>query len=143
MKLPTTQKTSGFHICDILELNEDKKKSAPSKTTDSSQNLAKDAIKLTNEPSSNQNKQIKQENSSENVEKANKRKFAPSPPLSETSDQPTLQESKKAKQEEDKASQMFANTFQHYPHLFQNAVRPWLFNGHNGEFEYFIKLSLN
>ena len=137
MKLPTTQKSSGFHICDILELNEDKKKSAPSKTTDSTQILSKDAIKPaneTNELSNNQNKQIKQETSSDNVEKANKRKFAPSPPLSETSDQPTLQESKKAKQEEDKASQMFANTFQHYPHLFQNAVRPWLFNGHNGEF---------
>ena len=134
MKLPTTQKSSGFHICDILELNEDKKKPPPSKTTDSTQSLAKDAIKPINESSNNQSKQIKQENSSENVEKANKRKFAPSPLLSETSDQPTLQESKKAKQEEDKASQMFANTFQHYPHLFQNAVRPWLFNGHNGEF---------
>lgn len=140
MKLPTTQKTSGFHICDILELNEDKKKSSSNKTTD---NLTKDATNESNESSNNQTKHIKQEDSiSEIVEKANKRKFAPSPPLSETSDQPTIQESKKAKQEEDKASQMFANTFQHYPHLFQNAVRPWLFNGHNGEFRSFIYLAL-
>ena len=135
MKLPTTtQKTSGFHICDILELNEEKKKSSSNKLND---NLSKNT-EVHEKKETNELNKIKKEDSLsvENAEKINKRKFMESPSINDDKNNlATHQESsKKAKQDEDKTSQMFANTFQHYPHLFTNAVRPWLFNQHNGEF---------
>lgn len=130
MKLPSSTKpTSGFHICDILELNKDKQQ----KTQDDKSKLGCDDDEI----------ELKRENlsceSDENLAKNEKRKHSPSP-ISPSLGSP--RKSKKQQKHDDDRScdassghhQLLNETLQQYPHLFQNhpAMRPW-FNS-SGEF---------
>lgn len=121
MKLPTSTKpSSGFHICDILELNKDKQ-------VDSNQN---------HEQKSNEDDSmgVKTENvTCDSI----KRRHSPSPPTSPSESPPEpsrdvkeLKKLKKHLRHENEMTadrQLLSDTIHQYPHLFQNhpAMRPW------------------
>lgn len=152
MKLPTSTKpTSGFHICDILELNKDKQQ----KKRDESPREDDDEEKSKLDENCDDDKiDLKRENlsceSDENLMKSDKRKHSPSPTTSPTiardSSLEFTKESRKSKKQlkhdDDRSSfdsisghqQLLNETLHQYPHLFQNhpAMRPW-FNS-NGKF---------
>jgi hypothetical protein len=152
MKLPTSTKpTSGFHICDILELNKEKqnkKHQEHSKDEDEKSKVDDDdEIEMKKENLSSGSDETRIENST-------KRKHSPSPtsPITRDSQSPRdlsdhVKDLKKPKKHprhdnEDRPSfdssaghhQLLNDTIHQYPHLFQNhpAMRPW-FNS-NGEF---------
>lgn len=152
MKLPTSTKpTSGFHICDILELNKEKqqkKQQEDSKLDDEKSKIDEDdEIEMKKENLSCESDDVRNESSI-------KRKHSPSPtsPITRESQSPResshdakdLKKSKKHSRHEndDRPSfdassghhQLLNETIHQYPHLFQNhpAMRPW-FNS-NGEF---------
>lgn len=131
MKLPTSTKpTSGFHICDILELNKDKK---PMKKQENHKIIDAEV-------------EMKRENlNGENDEISSKRKHSPSPtspmrdqpsPLESSRDVKDLKRLKKHLRHDEERStiegghhqqQLLNETLHQYPHLFQNhpAMRPW------------------
>lgn len=134
MKLPTSTKpTSGFHICDILELNKDKQKKQESNRDDDQRSrIDDDELKAENLSCESEENLVKNETSI-------KRKHSPSPPTSPTESQTRLenpQETKDLKKikkhlkQIDMSSgphQLLSETIYQYPHLFQNhpAMRPW------------------
>lgn len=150
MKLPTSTKpTSGFHICDILELNKEKQQKKQRDSKDEDEKIDDDdEIEMKKENLSCESDELRSENST-------KRKHSPSPtsPITRESQSPQespdnvkdLKKLKKHSQNEnnnrpsfDASSghqQLLNETMHQYPHLFQNhpAMRPW-FNS-NGEFK--------
>jgi hypothetical protein len=152
MKLPTSTKpTSGFHICDILELNKEKKhkkQQQDSKNDDEKSKIDEDEeVEMKKENLSCESDELRNENST-------KRKHSPSPtsPITRESLSPRelsddVKDLKKLKKhsryEKDERTsfnsssdhhQLLNETIHQYPHLFQNhpAMRPW-FNS-NGKF---------
>lgn len=131
MKLPTSTKpTSGFHICDILELNKDKK-------LDSNQN---------HEQKSHEDDAMKMKMENVNNESV-KRRHSPSPspsksPIESSRDAKELKKLKKHLRHESEMTadrQLLSDTIHQYPHLFQNhpAMRPWFnSNGEHTNFKY-------
>ena len=160
MKLPTSngRTTSGFHICDILELNKDKQKDVKESIEpeeiieENCEILKKQLIKSQNntEPC---DLEISSENSKD--EHLVKRKLSPpsSPSLSpsltpssllkiEAKDIKKLKKQDKTNDKEDPRSQfntqshhhLITDTIHQYPHLFQNpAMRPYFCNNINGK----------
>ncbi|CAO1438820.1 unnamed protein product [Diamesa hyperborea] len=149
MKLPTSNRTtSGFHICDILELNKDKKKdeeeSVESKSEETNEEnceiLKKELIK-SQENTEECDLEICSENSKD--EQIVKRKLSPpsSPPAKiEAKDIKKLKKQDKSNDKEDPRSQfntqshhhLISDTIHQYPHLFQNpAMRPYFCNNLN------------
>jgi hypothetical protein len=145
MKLPTSTKpTSGFHICDILELNKDNHQ----KKQQSEEKLEEDEKSRADENCDDDEVEMKRENlsseSDENLAKNEnciKRKHSPSPtsPTRESqSPRLTSREIKNSKKQQKHETsdhhQLLTETIHQYPHLFQNhpAMRPW-FNS-NGKF---------
>lgn len=144
MKLPTSTKpTSGFHICDILELNKDKK-------------LRKDDIgegKVDENCDPDDVKDMKKEilscegedkNSISDIK--NSIETSPASPASsrdsKSPSEPPRKTKKQSRHEDVKSAlgatsehQLLSETIHQYPHLFQNhpAMRPW-FNS-NGKFQ--------
>lgn len=137
MKLPTSTKpTSGFHICDILELNKDKKV-----RRDDSEN---DETKVDENCNSDEVKNMKKENLSCEVEdkdsidlKISIETTPTSPSSSRDSkspNEPPRKTKKQSRHDEVKSAlgaasehQLLSETIHQYPHLFQNhpAMRPW------------------
>lgn len=133
MKLPTTTKTSsGFHICDILELNKDKqqKKDRAIESEDA------------DEEEQQKNCEI-----SDKIERSSRKHRRTSSPASQheistesQSSEETSSPIKHQKEDLDSSSNqqhhqhLLSETMHQYPQLFHNhpAMRPW-FN-HNGEF---------
>ncbi|CAO1423411.1 unnamed protein product [Diamesa tonsa] len=151
MKLPTSNRTtSGFHICDILELNKDKKKdeneSVESKSEETNEEnceiLKKELIK-SQENTEECDLEICSENSKD--EQIVKRKLSPpsSPPAKiEAKDIKKLKKQDKSNDKEDPRSQintqshhhLISDTIHQYPHLFQNpAMRPYFCNNLNAQ----------
>lgn len=150
MKLPTSTKpTSGFHICDILELNKDKQQK---KRDESLRDDDEEKSKL-DENCDDDEVELKRENlsceSDENLIKSDKRKHSPSPTsptIARDSSLECTKESRKLKKQlkhdDDRSSfdstsghqQLLNETLHQYPHLFQNhpAMRPWFSS--NGKF---------
>lgn len=155
MKLPTSNRTtSGFHICDILELNKDKKKdeeeSVESKNEEVNEEnceiLKKELIKSqTNTEECDLD--VCSENSKD--EQIVKRKLSPpsTPPAKiEAKDIKKLKKQDKTNDKEDPRSQfntqshhhLISDTIHQYPHLFQNpAMRPYFCNNLNGKNHHF------
>jgi hypothetical protein len=149
MKLPTSTKpTSGFHICDILELNKEKQHKKHQEHDDEKSKVDEDdEIEMKKE-------NLSCESDENQIEISTKRKHSPSPtsPITRDSQSPRdssddIKDSKKLKkhprhESDDRPSfdasaghhQLLNDTIHQYPHLFQNhpAMRPW-FNS-NGEF---------
>lgn len=136
MKLPTSTKpTSGFHICDILELNKEKQ------STNDEELLIQDKSK--SDENCDEEIDLKKENlSSESEEldvdeKSVKRRHSPSPleplsPSGSTQDSKDIRRMKKHKDESlsfessGAGHHLLSDTIHQYPHLFQNpAMRPW------------------
>lgn len=151
MKLPTSTKpTSGFHICDILELNKDqqqKNKNDDEVKSKIDENCDEDELEVKTENlscESDENVMIKksanklsQSSASPTIEQE------PKSPLEITQDIKDLKKLKKhLKRDEERSKleassghhQLLSETIHQYPHLFQNhpAMRPW-FNS-NGKF---------
>ncbi|CRL07737.1 CLUMA_CG020691, isoform A [Clunio marinus] len=140
MKLPTSTKpTSGFHICDILELNKDKREK---KVDDEN---CDEGIEMKKENLSNQSEEHERD------ENCVKRKHSPSPSSLTTRESQSPQDIKDGKKskkhlrhEEDHRTtyeatsghQLLNETLHQYPHLFHNhpAMRPW-FNSNAQTFE--------
>lgn len=159
MKLPTSTKpTSGFHICDILELNKEKQQKKQEETRREEEetlrvdeNDDEDELEMKTENLSRESDEIVSKN-----ENCAKRKHSPSPtspmresqsPLESPQAVKDLKKLKKhLKHDNEKSSfdatsghhQLLNETLHQYPHLFQNhpAMRPW-FNS-NGELRNFI-----
>lgn len=155
MKLPTSNRTtSGFHICDILELNKDKQKDEEEENVESKSEeineenceiLKKELIKSQKNPEEC-DLEICSENSKD--EQIVKRKLSPSPSSSpppakiEAKDIKKLKKHDKTHDKEDPRSQfntqshhhLITDTIHQYPHLFQNpAMRPYFCNNLNGK----------
>lgn len=157
MKLPTSTKpTSGFHICDILELNKDQQE----QKNENDSNQDDDVKSKVDEICDDDELDVKRENlsceSDENLmgnrsSVKNLSKSPASPTIARESKSPieTPQETKDLKKlkkhlkrDEERSKleassghhQLLSETIHQYPHLFQNhpAMRPW-FNS-NGKF---------
>lgn len=151
MKLPTSTKpTSGFHICDILELNKDQKA-----RKDDSEN----EVKVDENCNSDEVRDLKKENlSSEGEDKdssdvKNRIETSPVSPASSRDSkspiEPPRKTKKQSRQEDVKSAlgastehQLLSETIHQYPHLFQNhpAMRPW-FNS-NGKLQNLTRNSI-
>lgn len=154
MKLPTSTKpTSGFHICDILELNKEKQQKKQQLELQENDERSK-----TNEQGDIEMKKenLSCESDDTRTETSVKRKHSPSPTSPITTDSHSPRETsidvkdlKKLKKHprhdiDDRSSfavsaghhQLLNETIHQYPHLFQNhpAMRPW-FNS-NGKLQY-------
>lgn len=140
MKLPTSTKpTSGFHICDILELNKDKKS-----TNDDESKAVEDKSKTDDD---DDEMELKRENlsceSEENLT-AKSSNLSPSPSSpnlaresksSIESPEDLIKYKKNLKRDDERPHldassghhQLLSETLHQYPHLFQNhpAMRPW------------------
>lgn len=145
MKLPTSTKpTSGFHICDILELNKDKKLKKDDGEVKVDENCDPDEVKA-----------MKKENlSCESEEKISSDiksslETSPASPASsrdsKSPNEPPRKTKKQSRHEDVKSAlgatsehQLLTETIHQYPHLFQNhpAMRPW-FNS-NGKLKVLI-----
>ena len=147
MKLPTSTKpTSGFHISDILDLNNKEKQQKKSEINESDEKLSKTDDEICDEI----DVELKTENlsceSDENLTETCKRRHNESPSVDSESprDEKDLKKVKKSSKQDDERKsstntspghhhQLLSETIHQYPHLFQNhpAMRPW-FNS-NGE----------
>lgn len=119
MKMPaSTKPTSGFHICDILELNKEQhQKSRDEDKAKADEACDEDELKREN---------LSCESDENGNESAAKRKHSPSPSITRDSQSPTeLAEPKKPKKLDAPADHH--QLLSQYPHLFQNhpAMRPW------------------
>ena len=161
MKLPSTTKpTSGFHICDILELNKEKHQKKQQETTKNDEE-EKSKVDENCDNDGNEDLELKRENlsceSDESVTKNEsivKRKLSQSPtsPIERNSQSPhetsedikDLRKSRKSQRQADDEREsietsaghhhLLNETIHQYPHLFQNhpAMRPWFnSNGKN------------
>lgn len=142
MKLPTSTKpTSGFHICDILELNKDQKqkKDDEEKNGDEKSKVEDD----------DEDVDLKRENlSCESEENLTAKSSTTSPPptspnitreskSSLESQEDAIKFKKHSKRDDERVPsldavstghhQLLSDTLHQYPHLFQNhpAMRPW------------------
>jgi hypothetical protein len=142
MKLPTSTKpTSGFHICDILELNKDKQSTDEN---DNDERLVRDKSK--SDENCDEEIDLKKENLSSESDELDvdeksiiKRRHSPSPTTAPQSPTGSSQDSKdlrRMKKQKDESSSfessggaghhLLNDTIHQYPHLFQNpAMRPW------------------
>lgn len=138
IKIPTTQKTSGFQICDILELNNEKQRILDTKSKESSEikNLSsKNNLKNNDKESDAAGKQESRDNISkdESEKSPEKKKFKES-----ASEKAEASDPKDVKSHQ--SSNILNDTLYHYQHLFQNpAVRPWLYMNQNGKFHIIFK----
>lgn len=162
MKLPTSTKpTSGFHICDILELNKDQQEK-----NDKESHQEDDVKSKIDENCDDEDVEVKRENLSydENVtvNRSSVKSLSQSPaspstvretksPIETPQDVRDLKKLKKhLKRDEERLKldsssghhQLLSETIHQYPHLFQNhpAMRPW-FNS-NGRFHFQMQHSL-
>lgn len=155
IKLPTTNsKASGFHICDILELNNEKQRILENKSKESSENNSKSSVNPKNlvKSSEIENEKIDVENvvkdeTKSNNEKIDKLSDIEKPRVGDEVKSVKSTDTKDGQQKEPKTthepsengrSNVFSDTLYHYQHLLQNpAVRPWLYMNmnQNGEFE--------
>jgi hypothetical protein len=146
MKMPTSTKpTSGFHICDILELNKEKHQKSREEKAEAVEDKSKSDDKCEED-----DVELKVENSSyESDENQNetpiKRKHTPQPSSPSIRRESTiespqdLKDSRKGKKHSKHADdrtltdaqsdrhQLLSDTLHQYPQLFQNhpAMRPW------------------
>lgn len=146
MKLPTSTKpTSGFHICDILELNKEKQKQKQDEADHD-----EDVKSKNDENCDDEEVELKRENvsveSDENLIKNEKRKHTlsptspmitsrePSSPVESHQNAKEFKKLKKYSKHDDERPrfdpahhQLLNETIHQYPHLFQNhpAMRPW------------------
>jgi hypothetical protein len=131
IKIPTTHnKTSGFQICDILELNNEKQRKLDTKSKESSEikNSSKNTLKNNEDVGKLENREI---DLKDDLEKSpEKKKFKES--VDDEKLDATGTSDVKSHQT---GSNILNDTLYHYQHLFQNpAVRPWLYMNQNGEF---------
>jgi hypothetical protein len=138
MKLPTTTKTSsGFHICDILELNKEKQ---PKKDRSGS---AIDDVKSIESEEADED-ELKKCEKSERSSRKHRRTSSPTSQHEISTESQSSEETRSpAKHQKDDLDSstnhqhhqhLLSETMHQYPQLFHNhpAMRPW-FN-HNGEF---------
>lgn len=137
--MPTSTKpTSGFHICDILELNKEKQQKEQDQSLQDDEEKSK-----VDENCDDEELELKRENlSCESDENQNensiKRKHSPSPasPTIRRESSSPVDDLKKMKKQsklneerhiEADRHQLLSETIHQYPHLFQNhpAMRPW------------------
>ncbi|CAO1419892.1 unnamed protein product [Diamesa serratosioi] len=161
MKLPTSNRTtSGFHICDILELNKDNKQNKDEvESKEESEEIVEENCEILKKElikSQNNTEECDLEIGSENSKDEHlvKRKLSPptSPSLPSPSSSPAKIEAKdikklkkqdKTNDKEDPKSQfntqsqhhhLITDTIHQYPHLFQNpAMRPYFCNNINAQ----------
>lgn len=138
MKLPTTTKTSsGFHICDILELNKEKQQKKDRGSAIDVKSIESEDV---------DEDELKDSEKSDKIERSRKHRRTSSPSSqheisteSQSSDE-TRSPAKHQKDDLDSSTNhqhhqhLLSETMHQYPQLFHNhpAMRPW-FN-HNGEF---------
>lgn len=130
--MPTTTKTSsGFHICDILELNKDKKKKIS--TLDNDEEEKKEEI-CENEDVEDE---VKVDNEiSERELKCRRTSSPPTSPQNVSTESQSSDDARTPTKHHDKIDfnssnhshhQLLNETIHQYPHLFHNhpAMRPW------------------
>lgn len=141
MKLPTSTKpTSGFHICDILELNKDQKQK---KDLDNKNNDEKSKADDDDDEIEMKREHLSCESEENLTAKSSNLSPSPTSPTNITRESKSSIESaedsihfmKHMKRDEERPSlettsghhQLLSDTLHQYPHLFQNhpAMRPW------------------